>query len=106
VAKLLSDSLFIDLEKVEEENIADADYVKEQTEKLLDELSVKLSEVSRPVKRAIMGQIIEKLPMMFQKSEEVLEYIQINLFGCQDKAEKCIVMSMLWDLMQEEKEWS
>ena len=106
VVNLLSDSLFIDLENVSTEAVADAAYVQAQTEKLLDELSEKMSQVSRPVKRAIMGQIIEKLPMMFQKSEEVLEYIRTNLFGCQDKAEKVIVMTMLWDLMQEEKEWS
>ena len=106
VSKLMSDSLFIDLERVSEDAVADSDYVKQQTEQLLEELSVKFSEVSHPVKRAIMGQVVEKLPIMFQNSKEVIEYIQINLFGCQDKAEKCVVMSMLWDLMQEDKEWS
>ena len=62
----------------------------------------KLGEVSRPVKRAVMGQVLEKLPLMFEKAEEVLEYIQVNLMGCQDKAEKCVVMMILQDLINEE----
>lgn len=102
VTSLLSDSLFIDLEKVKEDAKADAGYVKQRTEEFLDELSVHLDEVSRPVKRALTGQILEKLPLLFQKPEEVEDYIRINLLGCQDKAEKLVVMSVLSDLMREE----
>lgn len=102
VANLLSDSLFIDLDKVAKEEKADAAYVQQCQEKLFRELEEKMESVSRPVKRAIMGEVLEKLPMMFQKSGEVEEYIRINLLGCQDKAEKCTVMTMLWDLLQEE----
>lgn len=105
VANLLSDSLFIDLDKVEKAETADAAYVQKKTEELLDELSDKLSQVSRPVKKAIMGQILEKLPAFFQNTDEVQEYIRVNLFGCQDKAEKCVVMVILSDLIQEEQEW-
>lgn len=102
VANLLSDSLFIDLDKVIKEEKADAAYVQQCQEKLFLELETKMESVSRPVKRAIMGEVLEKLPMMFQKSGEVEEYIRVNLLGCQDKAEKCTVMTMLWDLLQEE----
>lgn len=106
VANLLSDSLFIDLDKVAKEEVATADYVKQCTERLLDELSAKLSQLSRPVKRAVMGQVLEKLPMMFTSPQEVQEYINIHLFSCQDKAEKAVVLMMLDELMQEELEWS
>ena len=60
-----------------------------------------MNEVTRPVKRAMTGQILEKLPMLIQSTEEVEDYIRVNLLGCQDKAEKLIVMSMLSDLMRE-----
>lgn len=106
VSNLLSDSLFIELSVEEEEKKADSSYVHRCTNELLDELSEKFNQVSRPVKRAIMGQILEKLPMPFQNVEEVQEYIRVNLMGCQDKAEKCVVLMMLADLMQEEQEWS
>lgn len=105
VANLLSDSLFIDLDKVVSEEKADAAYVEQCREKLFRELEEKMSEVSRPVKRAIMGEVLEKLPMMFEKSSQIEEYIRVNLLGCQDKAEKCTVMTMLWDLVREESEW-
>ena len=58
VANLLSDSLFIDLSVGEEEKKVDSSYVHRCTNELLDELSEKFSQVSRPVKRAIMGQIL------------------------------------------------
>lgn len=106
VANLLSDSLFIDLDKVALAEVADAEYVEQCTTQLLDELTEKLNSLSRPVRRAVMGQLIEKLPMMFQSAQEVQEYLRVNLLGCQDKAEKAIVMTMLWDLMQEEQEWN
>lgn len=102
VANLLSDSLFIDLEQAAKGEKADAAYVQKRTEALLEELVQKLSEVSRPVKRAIMGQVLEKLPLVFERPEEIQEYIQVNLMGCQDKAEKCVVMMILQDLMSEE----
>ena len=105
VANLLSDSLFIDLSVGEEEKKADLSYVHRCSNELMDELEKKLTQVSRPVKRAIMGQILEKLPMTLHNAEEVEQYIRVNLMGCQDKAEKCVVLMMLADLMQEEQEW-
>ena len=99
-ANLLSDSLFIDLEKVAKMEKVDAEYMSERTESLLEELATKLKSVSRPVKRAIMAQVLDKLPMAFTRSEEVEEYLRVNLLGCQDKAEKCTVMVMLRDLVK------
>lgn len=95
MANLLSDSLFVDLEQSAKEERADAAYVQRRTEELLEELLKKLNKVSRPVRRALMGLVLEKLPMMFEKNHEVQEYIQVNLMGCQDKAEKCVVMMIL-----------
>lgn len=106
VANLLSDSLFINLEQAANTEVADADYVQQCKDKLFEELSGKMAQFSRPVRRAVMGQMIEKMPPMFQNVQEVQEYLRVNLLGCQEKAEKVIVMIMLRDLMQEELEWS
>ena len=107
MANLLSDSLFIDLSvSGEEEEKADLSYVRKCTDELVNELSKKLSQVSKPVKKAIMGLVLEKLPLTFQYSDEVLDYIRVNLMGCQDKAEKCVVLTMLADLIREEQEWT
>lgn len=106
VVNLFSDSLFIDLEHVAGEETADSDYVQQCTEQLLQELSLQLSQLSRPVKRAVVGQLLEKLPIIFSNMQELEEYIRVNLFGCQDRAEKAVVMLLLQELMQEEREWS
>lgn len=106
VVNLLSDSLFIDLEHVGDKEMADADYVQQCTEQLLEELSLKFSQLSRPVKRVVMSRLLEKMPVMFRNVQEIEEFIRVNLFGCQDRAEKAAVMLLLRDLMQEEKEWS
>lgn len=105
VANLLSDSLFIDLDKLEKEEVADAVYVRQITDSLLAELSEKMCDMSRPLKRAVMGQILGKLPLSFRNTEEVQQYIHLNLFGCQNKAEKAAVLSLIWELFEEEQEW-
>ncbi|MBO5488985.1 MAG: hypothetical protein J5972_03665, partial [Eubacterium sp.] len=106
VSNLMSDSLFIDLNQMNDEELVDEAYVMQTAEKLIQEFSEKMKKTSRPLKRAIMGEVIEKLPMIFKSQQEVLDYIQNNLFGCQNKAEKCVVLSILDDLMREEEEWS
>ena len=90
-----------------EEEKADDLYVQSCGKQLFDELAEKMSHVSRPVKRAIMAQVLEKLPIVFKNAEEVEQYIRLNLMGCSDKAEKCVVLTILNDLiMEEEQEWS
>ena len=105
VTDLLSDSLFIDLEQAEKGEIADDSYINEKREEIFEELSEKLGQVSRPVKKAIMGAVLEKLPALFQNTDEVKEYIRVNLFGCENQAEKCVVFSILQDMICEEQEW-
>lgn len=105
ISNLLSDSIFIDLDRSLKEETADEDYVRKQIEKFIQELSDKMSLVSRPVKQAIMGRMLEALPRFFQTTEEIEQYIRVNLLGCRDKAEKYIVISILQDLIQEEQEW-
>ena len=100
-ANLLSDSLFMDLEQAAEIKKAEDAYVRRVTEDLLEELSGKLSQVSRPVRRAIMAKILQKLPLEFSQMEQVEEYIRVNLFRCQDRAQKCVVFMILRDIMQE-----
>ena len=102
VANLLSGSLFIDVEAESKEEIVDNSYVAKVTEELTDELDAKFATVTKPVKRAIMGMVLEKLPMIFKNSEEVEKYIRSNLFGCTDKVEKAAVLDILSNLMKEE----
>lgn len=102
VANLMSDSLFMDLNRTGERECADDNYIRRCEQELFAELSEKMSEVSRPVKKAIMAQVLNKLPLAFKTSNEVKEYIRTNLFGCQDKAEKITVMTLLGEVIEQE----
>lgn len=104
-AKLLSDSLFIDLDRTSERETADEAYVNRCRAALFEELSEAMAQVSRPVKKAMMGKILEKLPVLFADTDQFREYVRVNLLGCQDKAEKAVVISLLREMMREEQEW-
>ena len=106
VANLLSDSLFAELFREEEgEWTADAAYVQRRAGEVVDQIAGKLKRVSRPVKRAIMAQVLDKLPPSFDNSGDAMDYIRLNLFGCQNPGEKCVVLTLLRDLMREEESW-
>ncbi len=104
VANLLSDSLFVSLEEAAEPEEASETYIQEQTKELIKKMDQKLAEVSKPVKRAIMGEVLEKLPMVFKSQDQVMETIRTRLFGCQDLAEQAVVVDLLNDWMRQE-EW-
>ncbi len=102
VANLLSGSLFVNVEQEDtQETVTDA-YVQEVTDLLVDEVTKRFAKVSKPVKRGMMGMMLEKLPMIFSNSDQVKEHIQTNLFGCTDKVEKAAVLDILSNVMKED----
>lgn len=103
---LVSNSLFVDVERVMEEEMADAGYVRQCVGQLCEEISQQLSRLPRPLKRAVIAQILGKMPNLFNDMQELEEYIRVNLFGCGNRAEKAVVMLLLQEMMQEEMEWS
>lgn len=105
VANLLSDSLFIDIDKVKEDDIADADMIKKVSAELTDELSEMLGTLQKPVKRAVMAAVLEKIPASFANTDEIEMYVRTNLFGCQDFSEKGVVLLELEEMMNEAAEW-
>ncbi len=105
IANLLSDSLFIDLEKVQEEEEVDADMLKRVYAELSEELSVAMAGMQRPLKKAVMAAILEKLPVDFDDTKQIEEYIRVHLFGCQDFSEKGVVLMELQEQLAEEAEW-
>lgn len=97
---LLSASIFVDFS--EEENIlpADADYIREETQKLLSELSALFEQNKTCVNRAIMAGTLNLMPVFFQNASEVGEYIHTVLGQCRDYSEKTVSMQILSDMME------
>ncbi len=105
IANLLSDSLFVDLDESNQEEIVDEQKAAQVAAKLTEEISRKLAECKRPVKKAVMAAVLEKLPAGFPGTREVEEYIRTNLFGCQDLSEKMAAVLELEQMMSEEERW-
>lgn len=101
VIKLQSGSDFVLLEKDESAvDIPDdtyADNVAEELIKLLDESFKKHSQI---VKRAVMSSVMSQLPVFFNNTKEIQDYINISLEQCADKAERMAVIEVMKMIMQ------
>lgn len=102
IANLLSDSLFIDLEKKADEMLVDDAMLKKVTAELTQDLSELFGSLQKPVKRAVMASVLEKLPTEFQTVDEIMTYIRTNLFGCRNMAEKATALLELGEWMEDE----
>ncbi len=86
--KLLSSSLFVDLDKLESKDmVGEEDIIKAQ-EEVLSELAGLFSQNERAVTRAVMANTLSKLPVFFKNQSEIKDFIESSLDQCQDKAEK------------------
>lgn len=86
--KLLSSSLFIDLEKMDSKEKADEAYIIKTQDEVIGELSRLFAENERAVTRAVMANTLSKLPVFFQNQAEIKDYIENSLEQCQDRAER------------------
>ncbi|MGN1206613.1 MAG: hypothetical protein ACI4SQ_06465 [Eubacterium sp.] len=105
IANLLSDSLFIDMEHFDENDTVNAAAEAKKISELTAELSEFLSTLSKPLKKAVMAEVLEKLPVDFRTAGEIETYIRTNLYGCQNQAEKKAAMIELREWMDEAAEW-
>lgn len=97
--KLLSVSLFMDLEDNTLNEIADNLYIVEVTNTLIGELKVLFQENNQLVNRAIMANTINKMPIFFQNINDVAEYILDSLTGCHDNIEKVASINLIQQIM-------
>lgn len=95
VQKLLSSSIFIELEKEKKTEIADIQYIQKQTNTLLEEFNQLFHAHSIFVNRAVMAAVMNKMPVFFNSTEEVVNYISHSLEQCRDKNEKLAAMDLL-----------
>lgn len=94
--KLLSGSSFMSLEekKVSHET-ADQALIEERGKAFCEDLDRLFADMQKPVVRAVMAKVLSGLPMVFQDSQEIREYIQMSLEGCSDYAEREACMELL-----------
>ncbi len=86
--RLLSNSLFAELDEVSGEDIVDEELLERETKALLQEMSELLAGQDRMVSRAVMANTMNKLPVFFQDHKEVMEYVRYSIERCSDQYEK------------------
>lgn len=100
--KLQSGSDFIKLVSDEgNETEAEDSYVDKVCEELICDLDALFKKCSQPVKRAIMSAVLSQLPVFFNNTEEIQEYINISLMQCTDIAEQKAVVDIFKIIMSD-----
>lgn len=105
---LLSDSLFIDLSKLEdgiakesEEEPEIQSYIRQQKEVLEQELTAFFKENQKIVNRSVMALLLSRLPVFFNNISEIQDYVYHALSGCTNHAEKAAVIEVLQYMMED-----
>lgn len=93
--KLLGSSLFVDLNQIEDGRKVDEAYLNQAKDDLISMLSKTFREQAQIVNRAIMANTLNKMPVFFQTSGEIKEYITQSLDQCHDLAEKIASVELI-----------
>lgn len=104
---LLSDSLFIDLEKSinsiylnkETETIDLKQYASNERDKFILELKDLFSNNQKIFNKSIMAIVLSKLPVFFNNVEEIQDYIYNSLNNCTNKSEKKACIEIIKTLL-------
>ena len=98
--KLLSGSLFIELEE-QEERIVEEDTVEREKASLTEELALLFDGQDRMISRAVIANTINKMPVFFKDHTEVMNYVRYSLERCSDAFEKAACVEIINAIMTE-----
>lgn len=97
--QLSSGSDFVELEPPKEEEKVTPEDADKAAEELVAELKQAFKGQSRLVRRAIMANTLEKIPVFFSTPQEVADYISQSLSLCDDDAEKYASKQLIQEMM-------
>ncbi len=99
--KLLSNSLFVDLNEVQKEVTVDEEILEKETKALLQEINKLFDGQDRAVSRAVIANTMNKMPVFFKDHKEVMDYVRYSLERCSDEYEKAachdIILQILYN---------
>lgn len=103
IAKLLSNSLFVNLEEDEEETeVADSEYVTGRRDELVGILTEYFAAHSKEINRAVMAAMFSNMPVLFNSQQEIKDYIEYSLNHCSNQSELMACAKILEEMMEEE----
>lgn len=92
---LLGSSLFVEQDQVINEQKVDEAYLIKVRDDLILKLSEEFKNNSKYVNRAVMANTINKMPVFFDTSQDVMDYIKGTLVQCHDLAEKIACVNII-----------
>ena len=102
VLKLQSGSDFVQLISDESNGqVPDDSYADKVVEELISAMDEQLSAQSQMVRRAVMASVISQLPVFFNNTEEIQQYINLSLEQCNDAAERMAVIEVMKMIIQD-----
>lgn len=103
IQKLLSNSLFIDLEEeAANKDTADSVYIAEKRDALVKLLTDYFDSHSKEVNRAVMAAMFSAMPVLFNSQQEIKDYIEYSLSHCRNDSELMACAKILGELMEED----
>lgn len=104
VEKLVSSSLFIDLNKEfnGESKIADSEYIGKLKEELTSEFAEFFKDKSMVVVRAIMCKILAAMPIFLDTQQEIKTYFDYVLENCKNDSELTACNKLICEIIEDE----
>lgn len=99
--KLNSDSMFVELNRAEDNSVVDEEFIEKEEKKLFADYAQLFAGSDKMVKRAVMSAAIAELPVFFHNTSELQDFIFDTLSICTDKAEKLACIEILNGIMEE-----
>ncbi|MBR4342637.1 MAG: hypothetical protein IKP88_08025 [Lachnospiraceae bacterium] len=95
--RLMSDSIYADLEPEADDEISEND-VEKEFEKFYNELSERFKDGDRALNRARMAACLSVIPVFFNSKTEVMNYVRGSLDSCRNIHEKNVAISNIVSL--------
>ena len=103
VSKLLSTSLFADLEdKTENDSdTADSAYIMKLRDAMTEDLKTLFEGKDRRVVRSIMSKLLSSMPTFMNSQQEIQNYFDYTLENCKDSSELSACSRLVNEIMDE-----
>jgi hypothetical protein len=90
------------LEQGEKEEVAvDEKMLQKETESFEKELTGQFAGQDRMISRAVMANILSRIPVFFKSHKEVMDYVLYSFERCTDFYEKAACINIINDIMSE-----
>ena len=96
---MTSNSTFADLSEQTLSEKVSAQMAEEAADRLIAECKEFFEGKSRMLRRAVMANTLEKMPVFFTSAQEVADYVMNALTLCDDAAEKYAAKQLLSEIM-------